>query len=471
MKNILIILLLSFSPLLKAQYISEIIEYIPAPGQFTNTENTGSPGGAEKLVGGLNGLVSLGAYGGYIIFRFEKAVENDVNNPFGVDFSIFGNAYSNWSEPGAVYVMQDENENGLADDTWYLLAGSDYYFSSSKTDYSITYENPKAAQVDIPWTDNSGNSGVIPTNTFHKQEWYPTETHFPTVDRNSYTLGGFYLSELVDKANPGFVKLPQRAFGYADNNAKGTAPDTRPDNPYTTAKENSGGDAFDISWAVDANGNYVELDSIHFVKVQNAVNDDGGWAGEVSTEIRGAVDVAPDASVTGENRLVVMKDIFPSLTAYEGDTLFLEGFAFENGRLSDKAIQWYSDNIAFSIEENRYVVLEESGEVTFTLELQEEPDIKKSTTVSVTVEEVTSLAGFNASEIEIFPNPASDKVYLNNIPEAQVNIFATSGELVFQKTNCQAHELISVTDWNPGIYILEVVDNENATTQQKIIIQ
>ena len=54
MKSIHTILLLAFSLVLKAQYISEVIEYVPAPGQFINTENTGSPTAAEKVLPALS---------------------------------------------------------------------------------------------------------------------------------------------------------------------------------------------------------------------------------------------------------------------------------------------------------------------------------------------------------------------------------------------------------------------------------
>lgn len=44
----------------------------------------------------------------------------------GYDFAIEGNAFDGSSEPGIVWVMQDVNGNGLPDDTWYQLKGSEY---------------------------------------------------------------------------------------------------------------------------------------------------------------------------------------------------------------------------------------------------------------------------------------------------------------------------------------------------------
>ncbi|MBO5850050.1 MAG: cell surface protein, partial [Paludibacteraceae bacterium] len=53
---------------------------------------------------------------------------------------------------------------------------------------------------------------------------------------------------------------------------------------------NSKANRFDISNAIDANGNLVELDFIDFVKVQTAVNSKSDWLGEMSTEVVGFFD-------------------------------------------------------------------------------------------------------------------------------------------------------------------------------------
>ena len=69
-----------------AQYISEVMEYRPAPGQFINTSPWGFPAAASSIVGDVNGSMCLGSFGGYVIFRFDEPVENHPDNPYGVDF-------------------------------------------------------------------------------------------------------------------------------------------------------------------------------------------------------------------------------------------------------------------------------------------------------------------------------------------------------------------------------------------------
>ncbi len=226
----------------EAQYISEVLSYTPAPGQFINSAPWGTPLSARSIVGGVNGSLSLGAFGGSVVFCFEEAVENHPDNPFGVDFTIFGNPMEQWSEPGVVFVMEDENGNGIADDTWYEIAGSDHFFSSTKRDYNVTYFDPdQSVAADVPWEDQEGNRGFIRANSVHLQPYYPLNDSFPSVTADAATYTGTRLEGAVDVNHPPILISARRAFGYADNQGRGSAPYTLPDNPYTEGSGEFGG--------------------------------------------------------------------------------------------------------------------------------------------------------------------------------------------------------------------------------------
>ena len=255
-----------------SQYISNIYEYLPAPGQFINVA-PGNPASAEGIVGKANGLVTLGAYGGYIIFGFDHSVENKA----GFDIAIYGNPIApvtEWSEPGIVMVSRDDNGNGLPDDTWYELAGSEYNSSETIKNYSVTYYNPKT-YANVPWKDNQGNTGAVEVNAFHKQQYYPL---FAT-NQDSLVFTGTLLKNTFNKVGSTYVNN-SFSWGYADSYSSG--------DDYATNKYNS----FDITWAVDNNGKPVTLKAIDFVKVYTAQNDKGNaLLGEVSTELKGAEDL------------------------------------------------------------------------------------------------------------------------------------------------------------------------------------
>jgi len=334
-----------------AQFVSGVIDYLPAPGQYTNAEFIGTPGAAASLVNTNRGLVSLGAYGGSIIVKFSTPIKNDPANPYGVDFTIYGNPTLIWSEPGIVQVMKDENNNGIADDTWYEIEGSDHYWNSTALNYEVTYFNSGLnTAVDINWQDNQGKAGIIPVNSFHRQSYYPQAEIYPQVPVNKYILKGTRLKGQIDLSIPGVVNSYRRAFGYADNNPVKSYTEKLPDNPYTPEIEGSGGDAIDISWAADASGKHVLLDEIHFIRIYTGMNALVGWLGEISTEITGIRDVEP-AQVSGTKSRIIMQDLLPKLLL--GEKASINAILFESGiKVEDAAISWSVSNPEMAVIEN-----------------------------------------------------------------------------------------------------------------------
>ena len=286
----------------KSPYIAKVFEYKPAPGQYVNEMPEYSEGDSEldmlakaneQLVGEkMPGMVSLGAWGGYVVFGFDHPV---VNVPGEYDFKIYGNAFKpgtatgGASEPGIVMVMRDDNANGVPDDTWLELAGSEYNNTATNHNYSITYLRPdpsKAPEPDpqhayiidatyIPWTDNAENKGYVMKNSYHTQPYYPQ-----WIDAEKLEFSGAKLPpNAQDTSGTGsnWVLSPFD-WGYADN------------------LPNDVDSGFKIDWAVDDNGVPVSLDRIDFVKVYSAENQYCGWIGETSTEISGAEDLHPNAT-------------------------------------------------------------------------------------------------------------------------------------------------------------------------------
>jgi len=368
-----------------SEFIAEVLEFVPAPGQFIN-KSPGLPASANSIVGKATGLVTLGAFGGYVVFRFNDPVQNHPDNPYGIDFTIFGNPLATWSEPGSVWVMKDENGNGLPDDTWYELAGSDYWFSSTIKNYEVTYTNPGGTvAVDVPWTDNQGNNGAVLKNNFHNQSYYPLNINYPYINEENNTLLGTIITGGLDTSNPSNVQSLPRAFGYADNNARRSAPWTTPNNPYNKTNENAGGDGFDISWAVDSDGNYVELDQIHFIKVVTAMQGNGGWLGEVSTEIAGAAIVTPNPDITGVEEMIVIKDEFLPVKTH---THQLEAFAFNRGRVQPATtLIWETNKDFASVSSSKTLEIATSylGSLIVTASFEDNPTITASKTIKVDV--------------------------------------------------------------------------------------
>ena len=283
-------------------YISKVYEYCPAPGQFVNEMPRYEEGDTyqdilqkcEESISGTNDImITLGAYGGYVTFGFDHTV---INRPGEYDFRIWGNAFyeltnpdarGGSAEPGIVMVSYDRNCNGIPDDDWYELAGSEYYKPETLHDYRITYYRPTAHvpeeddtgylddTIYIPWADSEGATGYIAKNIFHSQDYFPK-----WVDGNELTFAGSRLAPNgIDLSDTGrYFVLYAYDHGYVDNH------------PNDYADLNS----FDISRAVDSKGKPVTLPGIDFVRVYTGLNQYCGWLGETSTEIARAQDLHID---------------------------------------------------------------------------------------------------------------------------------------------------------------------------------
>lgn len=255
---------------------SEVLEYMPAPGQFIGDLKTGGFTGEELTAEDAanyaeqrlrqNNWVSLGAFGGYIIVAFDHSVANSS----GPDLAITGNSFDGSSEPGVVWVMQDENGNGLADDTWYELAGSETGEATTIQEYEVTYYRPTSNGMPVGWSDNRGGSGTIDyLASFHNQpSYYPT-----WITAESYTLRGTRLeARNYDRSGNGSMWVqPAYDWGYADNASERDCADAV--------------NSLDIDNAIDILGRPTKLKYIDFVKIQSAVQSKSGWLGELSTEV------------------------------------------------------------------------------------------------------------------------------------------------------------------------------------------
>ncbi|MDR1183129.1 MAG: PKD domain-containing protein [Bacteroidales bacterium] len=256
---------------------NKVYEFLPAPGQFVNEDYTVTTM-AEAVTyaeGRLrqNAYVSLGGFGGYIVLGFDHSIENDG----GYNFQVMGNSFQGSSEPGIVWVMQDENGDGLPNDTWYELKGSEYGKVETIQDYEITYYRPRSVGMPVSWTDNRGKSGTIDyLAAYHRQDYY-----YPLwVKTETYTLRGTCLKSHTRETSPGYWSNDSFEWGYVDNFS---SIDRLTDDDNYNAGVNA--NHFKISDAVTFDGKSANLQYIDFIKVQTGVNTKAGWLGENSTEV------------------------------------------------------------------------------------------------------------------------------------------------------------------------------------------
>ena len=317
-------------------YLTRVLSYDPSPGQFINEYPPCAAGDdyatvlkrAENILsGGIEveevelpdgtlisdttlyynkGLVCLGGYGGSVTVAFDHPVINVAGAP---DFEIFGNAFvadgtdaGGSSEPGIVLVSVDVNGNGLADDPWYELAGSERFKSTTQQNFTITYYKPAPDKpvvgatrqiIDkehIKWESNDDDPdrrlGYYARLQVHNHSywplWLPDDSTVMVrtgerLPRNFEAYGTMTIQRFFD-------------YGYVDNKPSRVLASVGDD--YNTGVYSDG---LDIDWAIDDSGQHVYLPYIDFIKVYTGINQYSSSLGETSTEVAGGVDFHPNA--------------------------------------------------------------------------------------------------------------------------------------------------------------------------------
>lgn len=268
-----------------SRYSDKVYEFLPGPGQFIGLTGTAGGYSGNEITPQLANdfaqsrldsklFLSLGAFGGYVVVGFDHSIKSGTAE---YDFAIGGNAFDDSSEPGIVWVMQDTNGNGLPDDEWFELRGSETGQPSTLQNYSVTYYRPGGDGMNVKWTDSEGNSGTVDfLSKYHAQpSYYPA-----WLSASSYTLRGTRLAP-NNTRNPvtGFWINHSYGWGYADN--YGSDKLTGGDGSDGTNQRTG----FKLSNAMLPDGTAVSLSHIDFIKVQTAVNTKSGQLGESSSEI------------------------------------------------------------------------------------------------------------------------------------------------------------------------------------------
>lgn len=305
---------------------SSIVSYLPI-GQFAQGSGWGTT--EDKFVGKTeldSTGVSLGAFGGYIEFKFDDGITNDPENPYGVDFVVYGNAFNGNPEAAAVQVSEDGK-------TWYELAGSRYYDGNFNfTGTKVTNKFSKAytgtlnnATVNYTGTSSKISATVTASGTTMTADplvtsygWWPTVAKGYPMNGSYNNTGSNIQVSHSDSALmfSGLTMIPDSdttadyAFGYADVTPNGSpAKYGTAVNPYLpylytdesgNQKTKTGGDGFDLEWAVDiSTGLPVDVTgkTFHYVRVYTAVLDNGTF-GETSAEVCGIFTTANKATTS-----------------------------------------------------------------------------------------------------------------------------------------------------------------------------
>ena len=317
--------------------------YLPV-GQFATGAGWGSPFTNSNASAGINAGtsvtrkivngyvstgISLGAAGGYVEYDFalnkyqtdENNVKTRIKRPYGVDFIVYGNAFVNNPEAGSVKVHGTTTDSKTG---WFELAGSLYYNAKTLRDVNVSYKKvvandntqgiyykiEKGTTVLRNWTKFNTNTNVA---------WWPEDTegyydcnNIPGVYGNVEDVIFDFANDVITYQHVTIVRdndtTSGYAFGYFDITPNGTVSTTAV-NPYVYGT--SGGNGYSLDWAVDENGNPVDISTIDKIRLYTSAGMDENSTtneftvpsifGETSAELCGvfaATGTATDSPAT-----------------------------------------------------------------------------------------------------------------------------------------------------------------------------
>jgi len=266
--------------------------YLPAPGcwvdrieypYFINGAYALGPVSDASIKSQKNaGIVTLGGFGGKIVLAFDHDVENNPANPMWLDSIVFSNA---WPDP-----CSWRTQHWGIDDPCILK-----------------------------WPDFIGWPSAFDTNAFEIFPVYEYVDDYAWVLSNPYRNDGdptndhleYYwgYAELSPRVKLGDRNVDDRLDTYGDcPNITHELFYTFPDDPYTLGIDpgSCGGDAFDISWAVDpCTWQPANLQSFRYIRITTAADIrslDELWL-NISAEIDAVSDVRPYGDINGDDKV------------------------------------------------------------------------------------------------------------------------------------------------------------------------
>jgi hypothetical protein len=86
------------------------------------------------------------------------------------------------------------------------------------------------------------------------------------------------------------------------------------------------------------------------------------------------------------------------------------------------------------------------------------------------IEALSSSDGFDIESIRLYPNPASERLFLDGIPEnSQIIIYGLNGNEVIRHTDATGKRVFNLTGLNSGIYQLVIVNKGQIQSRSFVV--
>ncbi len=100
-----------------------------------------------------------------------------------------------------------------------------------------------------------------------------------------------------------------------------------------------------------------------------------------------------------------------------------------------------------------------------------DPDLSNNQACLTVNRGVNGIENIVAGEINVYPNPATDVIYVANAEGAQVSVFDMNGRMVNSVESASANQAIDASSLAKGMYIVRIVDGQNVTTKKVNVVR
>jgi hypothetical protein len=83
---------------------------------------------------------------------------------------------------------------------------------------------------------------------------------------------------------------------------------------------------------------------------------------------------------------------------------------------------------------------------------------------------ITSVTENKENFVQVYPNPASERVTVSSINDVTVKIYDEIGKLVYSDNHLKTNHLLPVNFLGQGLYIIEITDKNGTSRKEKLII-
>ncbi|MBN1117896.1 MAG: Ig-like domain-containing protein [Bacteroidales bacterium] len=216
-----------------------------------------------------------------------------------------------------------------------------------------------------------------------------------------------------------------------------------------------------VTWSIDAEDTGIaSVDDLGEVTAL-----ENGTASVIAISIHDS-EVADtfEVTITGQIVLVTSIEIIAEggATSIDSESGTLQLTAtVRPDNATDNSVEWSSndENIA-TVSESGLVTAIADGSVTITASAQDGSDVEGSINLTISNQTV-GLSDIHFNTLEVYPNPVSDKLYIENLNGvSMVKLISSTGAVSNVTSEFITNNSINVYELQSGLYIIQLIAND-----------